>query len=314
MSLPALRAIRDRFPDAKVTVMAGKAAGDVIRMADVSDDQIMVDRVALRDGNKAASIAAIFRLVGDVRRRKFDLVIDLHSLYETNLLGYLSGARYRLFANRENRSFDRLANFPVRPAREDKTLHHTDRYFQVVKALGIERPKTEFRLAPLTDDAEKIARLFQRLNLSKKNRVGLFLGAGHLGRRWGMERFTALAQRLSEHSDIEVLVFLGPEESDLRAEAEETLSLYGEVLGEMPLTMFLGALATLDTFVSTDTGPMHLAAVAGASIVLISQKGAPTIFLPLTDDLQIIDSGAVDEIGVDEVYAGVMKSLDRHAK
>src|SRR5437868_9496692 len=107
--------------------MAGKAAGEVVRIANASDEQILVDRVALRDGNKAASIAAIFRLVGDVRRRKFDLVIDLHSLYETNLLGYLSGAKYRLFANRENRSFDRLANFPLRPPLEDKSLHHTDR-------------------------------------------------------------------------------------------------------------------------------------------------------------------------------------------
>src|SRR5207342_2694539 len=95
-------------------------------MANVSDDQILVDRVGLRDGNKASSIAAIFRLVRDVRRRKFDLVIDLHSLYETNLLGYLSGAKYRLFANRPGRSFDRLASFPVKPPREDKTLHHTD--------------------------------------------------------------------------------------------------------------------------------------------------------------------------------------------
>ena len=87
----------------------------MVRIAAVADDRITIDRIALRDGNKAASIAEIFRIVSDVRRRKFDLVIDLHSLYETNLLGYLSGANYRLFANRKNRSFDRLSNFPVKP-------------------------------------------------------------------------------------------------------------------------------------------------------------------------------------------------------
>ena len=148
LSLPALASLRNRFPEAKITVMAGKHAGEVVRMAKVSDDQILVDRVALRDGNKAASIAAIFRLVSDVRQRKFDLVIDLHSLYETNLLCYLSGAKFRLFANRPGRSVDRLASFPSKPPREDKTLHHTDRYFQVLKPLGVERPDDQFRLKP----------------------------------------------------------------------------------------------------------------------------------------------------------------------
>jgi len=278
-------------------------------MANVSDEQILVDRVALRDGNKALSIAAILRLVADVRSRKFDFVIDLHSLYETNLLGYLSGAKYRLFANRENRSFDRLASFPVKPPREDKGLHHTDRYFQVLEPLGIERPKEEFRFGPPANERQEIERLFERLDLTKEHRVGLFLGAGHVGRRWGIGKFKDLAGRLSVQADVDVMVFLGPEESDLWIEAKENLSPYAAVMDEMSLPLFVAALSKLDTFVSTDTGPMHLASVAGASIVLISQKGAPTIFLPLTERLEVIDSGTVDEIGVDEVYAAVLRSL-----
>jgi ADP-heptose:LPS heptosyltransferase len=312
--MPALRAIREKFIDAKITVLAGKATADVVRIADVSDEQIAVDRVGLRDGNKAASIAEIFRLVSDVRRCKFDLVIDLHSLHETNLLGYLSGAKYRLFANRENRSFDRLANFPVRPPREDKSLHHTDRYFQVLKPLGIERPQQPFRLEPSAKESDKIVETLQRLSLTKKDRVGLFLGAGHRGRRWSLCKFQGLAKRLSQQPDVDVLVFLGPEESELRSEAKKTLSPYAAVVAEMPLPAFVAALSKLDVLVSTDTGPMHLAAVAGASVVLISQKGAPTIFLPLTDDLHVLDSGAVDDITVEEVYDAVIQSLNSREK
>jgi len=289
--------------------MAGKAAGEVVRMAKVSDEQILVDRVALRDGNKAASIATIFRLVSDVRQRKFDFVIDLHSFYETNLLGYLSGAKFRLFANRPGRSIDRLANFPIAPPCEDRALHHTDRYFQVLKPLGIERPDDEFRLKPSAREQEEMCELFERLDLKKKRGVGLFLGAGHIGRRWGIAKFNDLAQRLSERPDIDVLAFLGPEEIDLRDEAQDVLSPHATVMDQMSLPAFVAALSRLDTFVSTDTGPMHLAAVAGAPVVLISQKGAPTIFLPLSERLEVIDTGTVAEIGVDEVYAAVLRSL-----
>lgn len=297
--------------EAKITVLVGKAAGDVVRMANVSDEQILVDRVALRDGDKASSVAAIFRLVGDVRRRKFDFVIDLHSLYETNLLAYLSGAKYRLFANRENRSFDRLASFPVKPPAEDKALHHTDRYFQVLKPLGIGKRDEECRLEAPNKEQHHIERLFERLGLTKKPRVGLFLGAGHAGRRWDMDNFKDLAEKLSEESNVHVLIFLGPEESDLRKEAEISLSPYAAVMPDMTLPAFVAALGHVHTFVSTDTGPMHLAAAAGASIVLISQKGAPTIFLPLTERLVVLDSGAVHEIGADEVYNAVLSSLSR---
>ena len=280
-------------------------------MANVSDEEIIVDRVALRDGNTFASIAKIFGIVGGVRRRKFDFVIDLHSLYETNLLGWLSGARCRLFADRENRSFGRLSNFPVKPPREDKRLHHTDRYFQVLKPLGIERPQEQFRLEPSAADREKAQQLFTDIGVARSHRVGLFVGAGHPGRLWGIENFAALAERLSLRGDTDVVVFLGPEEIGLRAEAEERLSPYAYVMEPMPLALFVAALQELDTFVSTDTGPMHLAAVAGASIVLITQTGTPDYFLPLTDKLSMVSADTVAAVSADDIYEAVAESLAR---
>ena len=278
-------------------------------MAAVGDDQIVVDRVALRDGNTFASIGKIFRIIGDVRRRKFDLVIDLHSLYETNLLGYLAGAPWRLFANRENRSFDRLSNFPVKPPPEDKLLHHTDRYFQVLRPLGIVRPAGSFRLSPSAEDREKARQLVKTFGLKRPHRAGLFLGAGHPGRLWSIENFAALAERLSERDDTDVLVFLGPEEAGLRSKAEERLPPHATIVEPMPLPTFVATLELLDTFVSTDTGPMHLAAVAGASIVMITQAGTPDYFLPLTDSLRIVDADTVAAVPVDDVYAAVAESF-----
>src|SRR5688572_7485007 len=79
LSLPALRAIRQRFPRARITVAAGKPASDIVRLSGFADDVLEVNRVALRDGWKVLSIARIFKFVGKVRKAKFDFVIDLHS-------------------------------------------------------------------------------------------------------------------------------------------------------------------------------------------------------------------------------------------
>ena len=103
LSLPALAAIRRRFASARVTVIVGGAASSVVELAGVADEVLAVDRVGLRDGPKHPSVLQIGKLVLDVRRRKFDFVVDLHSLSETNLLGFLSGAGQRLYARRPRR-------------------------------------------------------------------------------------------------------------------------------------------------------------------------------------------------------------------
>jgi ADP-heptose:LPS heptosyltransferase len=127
MSLPALRAIRDHFPDAQITVLVGKPAAEIIGMSGYANVTIPVDRVALRDGSKIVSIARIIKLVSDVRKAKYDFVIDLNSFSETNILGFLSGAEHRLFSHRPGRSVDYLANFEPRPPREAKNSAIADR-------------------------------------------------------------------------------------------------------------------------------------------------------------------------------------------
>src|SRR5829696_933881 len=106
LSLPALGAVRRRFARARVTVAVGRAAGAVLELAGVADEVL--------------SLVRIGQLVREVRRRKFDFVVDLHSLSETNLLGFLSGAPRRLFARRPGRSLDYLASFRPAPPVEDR--------------------------------------------------------------------------------------------------------------------------------------------------------------------------------------------------
>ena len=104
LSLPALAAIRKRFPQARITVAGGSAAALVVEMSGSADRTLAIDRVSLRDGPKLESLKRLASLVAEVRRARYDLAIDLHSLSESNLLAWLSGARERVFAQRGGRS------------------------------------------------------------------------------------------------------------------------------------------------------------------------------------------------------------------
>src|SRR2546423_12214163 len=214
MSLPALRAVREKFPLARITVAVGKPAAEIIDMSGYADATIEVDRVALRDGFKPLSIWKVIQVVKDVRRRSFDFVIDLHSFSETNLLGFLSGAPKRLFARRRGRSIDFLANFRPQPPLEttNRARHQVDRYLDVLKPLEIGNADRVPRLPTKADDDREIDRLLRK---SKADAgaplVGLFPGAGHEERRWPLKRFAQLTETLIHGDGVRPVVFLGQE-------------------------------------------------------------------------------------------------------
>ncbi len=68
LSLPALRGLRERFPNARITVAVGKPGAEVISLSGYSDATLEVDRVALRDGPKLVSAARILKFVSQVRK------------------------------------------------------------------------------------------------------------------------------------------------------------------------------------------------------------------------------------------------------
>lgn len=309
LSLPALKAVREKFPRAQITALIGKSGTNVVEICGFVDQVITVDRVKLRDGRKTRSIADVLKLVKDVRRHQFDFVIDLHSLYETNLLGFFSGAKHRLYAKRGNRSLDFLSNFQPAPPEFDKTKHLADYYLSVLEPLKIENLERLVKISPLPADIATVKNLLRRQTGEDDELVGIFPGAGHASRRWSLDNFANLTKLLSKNESIKTIVFLGPEEKDLRGEIEEKFPSETIIIDRLSLLEFAAALAEMRVLISNDTGAAHLGAIVGTEIILIMDKRAPQTYLPLAEKLCIINSGTLDEIGVAEVFQATQKLL-----
>ncbi|MGH9908817.1 MAG: glycosyltransferase family 9 protein [Pyrinomonadaceae bacterium] len=312
LSLPALAAIRKRFPTARVTVAVGKPGAEVVDLSGYADETLVVDRVALRDGFKPLSILRVFKLVKEVREKKFDFAIDLHSLSETNLLGFLSGAPKRLYSRRPTRSLDFLSNFKPRPPVEvdHRQRHLIDRYLDVLTPLGVSgADRFPRRKTRGVDDVavEKILR--QQKAEAGAPLVGLFPGAGHPSRRWPLERFADLADFLVRNDRVRVVVFFGPEERNLVSQIRSTFPPATVILDKLTIPQVASAQARLSVFVSNDTGPMHIAAAVGTPVVLLLDKRAPQSYLPQGDRHQIIYSNIIEHIPVEEVYTAARAVL-----
>jgi len=310
LSLPALRAIRGRFPNARITVAAGKPASEIVRLSGFADDVLEVDRVALRDGVKLVSIGRIFKFVGQVRKANYDFVIDLHSLSETNLLGLLSGAPRRLYARRPGRSLDYLANFEPRPPREAKHAHAVDRYLDVIKPLGIENPSRlpMLKTAAVADQSVEAILKKEKAN-SGTLLVGLFPGAGHESRRWPLEHFAEVADHLIRNEDVRVIVFAGPEERPLIPQMRTMFPAKTMFLDRLTIPQLLSVQARLTVFISNDTGPAHTAAAVGTPVVLIMDKPTPNNFTPVGDHHRLVGAEQITLVSVQQVYQAVREIL-----
>lgn len=302
MSLPALRAIRERFREAQITVLVGKPAAEIIQLSRYANRTIPVDRVALRDGPTLVSIGRIIKLVKDVRKAKYDFIIDLNSFSETNVLGYLSGARYRLYSHRPGRTVEYLANFKPRPPREAKDNHLVDRYLDVLKPIGITNSVRTPYLETNSAADSSVERLLTKEKAQNELLVGLFPGAGNVERRWPIELFAELADYLIRNNSVRVIVFAGPEEREPVLRAKPLFPPTTIFFDKLTIPQLASALARLTLFISNDTGPMHVAAAVGTSVIDLVARPTPNKYVPVGEQHRIICGSTINDITVEQVY------------
>ena len=310
MSLPALRAIREKFPYAKITVAVGKPGKELLNLCGYANEILEVDRVALRDGPTLISIGRIAKFVSQVRKQKFDFVIDLHSYYETNILGFLSGASHRLYSRRENRSLDFLANFKPQPARESTAAHLVDRYLEMLKPLGIENvPRIPVLKTSPADDKAVEAMLKKEKAQSRELLVGMFPGAGNASRVWPLEKFAEVADHLIRNDRVRVLVFAGPEERALVPRMRSVFPSGTIFFDRLTIPQLASAQARLTLFVSNDTGPAHIAAAVGTPVIVILDQPDLNSFTPVGEQNRFIGGPLITNIPVSDVYRAAHELL-----
>jgi ADP-heptose:LPS heptosyltransferase len=241
---------------------------------------------------------------------KFDFVIDLHSLSETNLLGYLSGASHRLYCRRPGRSLDYLANFKPRPPAEDKTRHAVDRYLDVLKPLDVANaPRMPVLQTNPAGDAALDSLLKKEKAQSGELLVGLVPGAGNITRRWPLENYVQLADHLIRNARVRVIVFAGPEEQAALPQWKSLFPPNTIFFDRLTIPQLLSALARMTLVVSNDTGPAHLAAAVGVPVVVIMDRPTPHSYMPVGDQHRFVYGADITSTSVDTVYRAAQELL-----
>jgi lipopolysaccharide heptosyltransferase II len=265
ISLPALEALRARFPAAEIVLVAKPWVSEVYMHYPASLRQIIYDPAGRHRGPQGFKA-----LVGELRREEFDAAILFQNAFQAAWMAWRAAIPVRIGYARDGRQPLLTDAVPVPPP--GAYGHQAYYYLQLLFRAGLlERPEPARPLGQarlVLRDAEKswATRRLELLGLSgPRFLVGMAPGASFgPAKRWLPERFAALADRLIGELHADVLIFGSAAEQPL-AEAVARAMKHPPlvVAGKTTLTQFMALLGECRVLISNDSGPMHLAAALG---------------------------------------------------
>jgi heptosyltransferase-1 len=262
-ALPVLTALRERFPHARITWVVNAAYEPLLAGHPDLTDTLPFDRGAMRRGPRAAVRYAL-AFAAELRRRRFDLVIDLQGLLRTGLMCLATGAP-RVVGFATAREGSRYAYTDKIRGADPRRVHAVDRYWLVAEALGAGRGPKRFRV-PLQPAEVEWAR--RELAGLPRPWLAFAVGSRWQTKQWPPGHFAELARR-AQASFGSTCVFVGT--ADDTALSQQVIDgLPGparDFTGQTTLPRLAALLSICDVMVGNDTGPLHLAAALGRPCV-----------------------------------------------
>ncbi len=257
MSLPALRAIRARFPAAHIAVLARPWVADLYAREPFADE--VIPYAAPRG---ARGLAGQWRAAADLRRSGFDCAILLQNAFEAALLAWLARIPRRIGYSRDGRGFLLTDAIPL-PRTGETPLHQRFYYLEMLRRAGI--------LDAIPED--NAVRLEGAAPVPGEAWVGVSPGAAYGGaKRWPAERFAEAAAELAARLEAGVALFGSGEERALCERVEALIGGRARVVnhaGRTSLREFIDLAAACRVFLTNDSGAMHIASALGVPTVAI---------------------------------------------
>ncbi len=276
--MPIAVALRKRFPRAFLAWAVEERAAELLEGHPAIGAPAWGSRIVLPRG-WLRSPAAVWRLRKELRSRHFDTAIDAQGLTKSAAVAWLCGARRRIgMDGRWGRELSRWLNTTLVGT---YGLHAIERGLKLLAPLDIAAPAVEFEV-PQTEEHRRAAEEVVRQLVGQEGDSPVFVGtktgtvpfvliisgAGWPSKLWPVGRYAAVAGYLGQRWNLASLLIWGSDAERVRAEQIAAASGGHAILAPRVKLLELAALARRARFViGSDTGPLHLAAAAGAPCI-----------------------------------------------
>lgn len=318
----ALQALRARYPDAWITLLAKPHAEEILRGSGLVDEIITFDFPWTAETGKYSlsrydrrALAALFRRL---RSERFDLSVDCRMDFRSNFVTYGARAKRRVGYAFGGGSFLLTDAIPATPR-----AHHKVRdWLKLLEALGSQRgtraiTKAEDgkpiapRLSLLPEERRVAAAKLASMGIAPRDLIiALHIGASNPNKRWPPERFAEVADSLAATYGARIVVLVDPAGHGARLPLRTPACYVTPSLRE--LMAFIGS---SDLLISNDSAAMHIADALGVPVVAVFTTGNPRWYGPSGKHQKVVGRGAprgsMASVAVADVLAAAESQVER---
>ena len=257
--LPAIRALKEEFPDSTIDVLCEKRNADIFRLSNDINAIYLYDRGT-----------DLFRAL----RNKYDVVIDTEQWHRLSaVVAYLSGAHVRIgFDTNERR---KLFTHRILYSHEDYEVHS---FLHLTGPLISKAPHFD-KNKPFVDIPDNASTVLSSGKETKKNLVAVFPGASVPERRWGGDGFGKVAEALTDKG-YEIIILGSRSESGDAERIKKYAKNAVDMTGRTGLMGVAALLKSCNLLISADSGLLHIAYAVGTPTVSLFGSGIEKKWAP----------------------------------
>jgi heptosyltransferase II len=266
MTTPALAAVREGFPDARIVLLARPLVAELFRHHPDVDEVMIYERPGRHEGALGR-----LRLAGELRRRRFDGALLLQNAFDAALIAFLGRIPERAGYPTDGRRILLTLPVPLTPGILER--HEVEYYLCLLDGLGIPRPvPAVLKLTVTEEEREAMAARLASLGIERGAPIVTINPGATYGsaKRWYPDRFAAVAEALSAEWSARVVVVGSTAEAPLAGEiAAATRNPPVNLAGKTTVRELMALLSLSSFLVTNDSGPMHIGAALGVPLVAI---------------------------------------------
>ena len=292
LNIPALRALKETFRLAKITVVLSSYAQDLGKDIPFIDAVIAWER-------KRHSLAENLRLLRIIKAGNFDAAVMLNPSKEFNILTYLAGIKIRVGYDRK---WGFLLNFRMKDRKYLGEKHEIEYNLDLVGLIGAKTGDMSLTFnvngcAPKEETADIIIHPFTSDSV----------------KQWPIENFISLAKRLAIGLGLRIAIVGGKEEANLAYLFDGLGPGIINLIGKTSLNQLASLLRCAKLLISCDSGPVHLASCVGIRVLALFRNDLPgktsLRWGPRSSGSRVIEKYSFEEISVDEVFKQAKEML-----
>lgn len=291
LAIPAFRALRGAYPHSRIGVVSSTLNRGVLM------NNPFVDRLFEYDKRDVFSLV---RLIRDVRRERYDLVIVLHTVsfsFTSVALAVLSRARLRIGSTSRELGDSLTGSYlnltlPLPDDEELAGMSETEHNLYPLRAIGVDTDDLSPVIVPGAE-SESWAEAFDEANWKAgAARLMVHPGAGKAENIWPPERHASVVNELARRAPVGLIVAEGPRDAKSVRAFLDACEVDAAVVRGRSIGDVAALLRRADLVICNDTGVMHVAAAAGATTLAVFGPTDPHRWAPRAGGFHVVrDAG-----------------------